>query len=718
MADGIFTVVKSVDPRMTQGEHSFCATQGASAMSVTSIQAPSPSTAVLSFSIVPPSPQVVIQKTPLLDITATFALVFNQSNGFPAAGAVGNLNNGVYMNPWYVPFAQWGRDFALARAAPLGQLVNSYNIQINNAAVQQQNTSLPDLVHVLEGPRGRASRGTTFRTPVFASWDDAAGTAWGLGSLADMQGDGDMPPGGFDFVYCDPAGGPLFVTGQVDIPPANWPVDGAGNPIPPGYPYIAGNVNVVPPDGRYTQCYISGGVCVPFYQGQPLTCAGWSSVAPAAGPPVVVGANSYYPFAAGAVGAPDTGGNISRQVPIFIKMRLIDVIMCSPFGFSVMDSFRETGLYGISSMLINAQLTTAANARLFQNCTTSGCVMVPGDGGQTLKQISDARVWMTYLSPSIQSDLPPQSIASLCNIQFFTQPTPPTLAVNGWSPGQPLTSLTIPFNSVTFSNVPDVFLISVRPTGSNSLPNEGDYCAIFPDQAIQQFTFANMSGLFSNYTAERLAAISRNNGVKAGLQQFGGATGTGYAYSGGKRTIVGGAPLCIRPGMDFPLPTGVSVGSTGQCQLNFTLSVLVPPGTTSGRQFTCYVTALSSAYFVTDNGVSRQVLVGLDEAAVLSAPSGPDRYMTQRLVGGGWMSGLASFAKNAWQNKDKLMDAGQQAYSAYKNGDPMGALGAAHSAYQGMTGQGMAGGGLAGAALAGMKRARLGGMPLAAQLAR
>lgn len=710
MADGIFTVVKATDPRLKAEECVYTASQGASAISVVSTNAASPNTSVLTWSVVPPSPQVVIQKTPLMDIELIVSLQVLQSNGCSTAGT---FNNGTFISPLNTSFAQWGRDFAVARAAPLGQLVNSYNIQINNAAVQQQNVSLPDLVHVLEGPRGRASRGTTFRTPLYASWNDASGTTFSLNSEADMQGDGDAGPGSFDVKYCCAGGGPADGYTDLwskatpgDLAPAAWPRDAAGMPIPPDFPAA------MPADGASGQYwYCSGTTIVPIYRGQPLTTGGWSPTAtpflnPGGGPPVNCAAYKAPTLPWNPPTTVPVGGNIGNPVPILIRMRLIDVLMCSPFGFSVMESFRETGLYGISSMLVNAQLTDAITARLIQGSGLSGCVVIPNT--VQLVKVTTAKLWMTYLSPSVTSDLPPQSVASLCNIQYFQQPfsvtSPPP-----WVAGMDMQKLVVNFNSVTFSNVPDIFLISVRPMGSAQMSDEADWCCTLPDGAVQQFTFANQSGLFSGFTSERLSAISRNNGSKASLAQYGSASGSGYFMTAGRRTQAGGSILVLRPGIDFPLPVGVSVGSTGQVQLNFQLQVNVPG---QARQYQCTVTALSSAFFVTNGGVSRQLLVGLDEDMVLGAPEGPSRYVTQKLVGGSFWNTLSAGFKHALSNPAQALSGAVNAYKAAKSGDYMGALGHAAGAAgygSGLAGSGVAGGGLAGGAMAGQKRRYMGG---------
>ena len=623
MAEEIFTVTKSEDPRLTQPAHSFCAAQGASAISIVQVAAATQSATNWTFSIIPPSPQVGIQKCPLIDATLTLQVACIQSDGSGING-----NSRIAMDPNYAPFAVIGRDIAVGRGAPLGQIVSAYNITINNAAVQQQNVPLPDLLHVLEGPKGRAGHGTTMRTPFTASWDDARGSLWALGaSGGSMLAEGDVGPGAYNAVYVDNNGTELAGLNDAGL--------GAGNGW---YPYVAG----VAPTATSTF----------FQNGVPVTS----------------------PIGAGVAHA------------IYIRYRFVDAVMCSPFGFNYDTSFKETVLYGISSMTIQAQLTPGSVARLLQNDTTSGCIMVnqatqgtpglvmpagfqgtsgdlqniAGNANGNSASVQGVKIWMTYLSPSIQSTLPPRSIATLCNLQYFQQRTSGRLNGNPGTPGYSLSQGTINFQAVTFSNVPDLIMVSIRPDPLTMLPSDADFCCTIPDGGIQQFVFANQSGLFSGWTAEALNQMSRNNGSRASLAQYGGSEGAGMVTIAGQKVAAGGSILLIRPGVDFPLPTGVTVGSTGQVQLSFTINFNATGSfnTAAPRVYICTVTAISSGFFVTDNGVSRQLLVGLDEQTILNAPLGPDRFMAQRLAGGAFHHGMSNGGNGLW---DKLKSWGAKA---------------------------------------------------------
>jgi len=322
MADSIFTVTRSTDARLVQPKQTFCAAMGASAISQVSVPANGVSTSNLTFSIIPPSPQVMIQKAPLLDMTPIFQCVCLQSDGSGLNG-----NSFVRCDPNYTPFAVWGRDIAIAAPFPLGQIVAAFNITMNNAAVQQQNVSLPDLAHLLEGPHGRAGQATTTRTPLTASWDDSVNSMWGLSaSGAELAGDGDCGPGVFNFQYTDSNGIPL--AGGVYQPDTTYYYGGGGNIVGPGQ-------NVGGSFGPTSTC---------FRNGRPVS----------------------FPEGAG------------RAHAIYFAIRMIGPLMCSPFAFNFERSWEETGLYGLSTINVQAQLATASSVRLIQGCSAAGCILQTG----------------------------------------------------------------------------------------------------------------------------------------------------------------------------------------------------------------------------------------------------------------------------------------------------------------------------------------------------
>ena len=681
-ADSIFTVTKSIDPRTTQPGHTYCTAQGGSAISVVQLAAATQGNTNWTFSVVPPSTNVIIEKAPHLDVTLTFQLLFLQSDG---SGINGNTL--IAMDPNFKPFARFGPDFAMGRAAPLGQLVSSWTINFNNAACMQQNVALPDLTHVLEGPKGRGEHGTTFRIPVLASWNDADKSDWGLSAAAaSMQGEGDCGPGVYNFVYCDGTGTPLPYRTTVDFYNPGTGPQGAGDLLA---------------FGPNSTC---------FQYGVPVT----------------------NPLGGGALHA------------VYFQVRAIDTVVCSPWAINYATARRETGLYGLSTLTFLAQLQAASQARLIQGCSQNGCVLMTpsllGPGATAINQaapagfngasgdlmntngVTNCKIWMTYISPTIQSTLPPRSISTLLSLQYFQSNVVGAAQFrstgnnNIASLNQSVVQGTVNFSAVSFSCVPDLIMISVRPDFKTQFSDEADFCCTYPDNMFPQFTFANQSGLFSGFTSHAMTNMSRANGSRASLMQYGGADGSGFAMLGGNAVAVGGSVLLIRPGWDFPLPVGVSVGSTGQVQIAFQLNFNAIGSNVVGaavfnRTYVCTVTAISSGYFVTANGVSRQVLVGLDEVTVLNAPVAPDRFAAQKLAGGSFMNGLSAHGNAGTEFLSGLKDQVSRAGSSGVTGGSMQSrlaqrARAAHMAWSqsraSTAGNGVSGGAMSAASATGM----------------
>ena len=681
MASGVYTLLSATDPRLQQKEHVFTVPKGASSISMVATNAQAPNVNSNTWQVTPPSMQVGIMNAPVLDFDMILSCFVCQSNGTPAAGT---FNNGVAAGTNMQAFCVIGRDIAIACNAPLGCLANSTSIQLNNANVSMLNPIVKDLAHLMDTPNDAAGRCTSWTPPKYFSWNDAHGTTSALGSYADRQGVGDVNPGGYDMTFVGPDGVSLWSkASNQDIPPANWPVDNQGRLIPPDFIGAAQADNTT-----YNYFYKAGGVVVPFYRGTLLSTGAWSATAvPINGSIPAHNADAYL-------------GNSGVNVPVFLSARIVDVLMCPPFGFNIARSFQTCVLFGVSSMQITMQLTSANVIRLLQGCGLAGAVLVPQT--QAVKAITTARVWNTFLTPSTFTELGAQSVMAMPNFTYYPQQSTPSTVNATWVPGMPMQTFDFVFGNITMGAVPDLLCFSFRFLQANQMSDECDACLTLPDGAVVQMNFANLSGLMSGFTSERLASISRKNGVRAGVVQFGGYAGTGYCISGGRRTLVGGAPLLLRPGEDIPLPEGISPGSTGQVQFSFTIRVNVPGS--KARPIQCLLTSIASAFFITNQGLSRVVQVGLDVDSVLNAPEGASRFMTSKLVGGGFWGNISAGVKHALSNPMAAAGSAMNAFNAAKSGDLAGAIG--HAASAAGLGGGMSGGGLSGGAvkLAGQKR--------------
>ena len=150
------------------------------------------------------------------------------------------------------------------------------------------------------------------------------------------------------------------------------------------------------------------------------------------------------------------------------------------------------------------------------------------------------------------------------------------------------------------------------------------------------------------------------------------------------RTGAGGAVLLLRPGIDFPLPLGITAGTSGMVQIQFSIQVINQGHRPVNVQVT--TTSLSTAYFVNDNGAAKQLLVGLDEEQLLKAPFGAETMSAHTLVGAGLWDTVKNIGSKLWEHRNLIKNIARTGASAMGFQLPDIDLG----------GRGMAGGGVGG----------------------
>lgn len=669
----VFMVTKSIDSRIAPEDATYTAPTGASSITYSQSKLLQVNESVFTYNVTPPSAGTVVQKavTHVVSGFLTFVCQFS-STKTPASGQAWPL---------------YGKDFAIAKASPLNAMVSNWQVQINNATVQWNNQGFDDLVHLMETPTTRVDKGVTTRTPMFTTWDDADETLWGLGSVADLQGRGDVPPGAYAIAFVSPDAS-CYVYAAAPGAVAWTPLQG-GTPVTAGTPlaklanlmtgFMPGTTNPWPLGSVMVYSSQSGA------PGNDAVGISWQANA-AIGQPI-----------RSSLSAPETDMNFGLQ---FV---MVDTLQCPPFGWQISDSYKEQGMWGINNMLITAQLTDPGQARWLQGTQKGGLVKLQ----YSKWKCAGATLWFTYLSPSTTNleVLPPRCVVPLMYKQVTTYVIDGDLTPPSFNPVDPLNPIVaiaqVP--SYTFSQVSDIVVVSVRPQfnafAAQPLPFYlTDFCAAFPSQAFSQFQYANIPGILSNLAANQLVAICRKNGVKASVAQFGGLFGNGTMMNAGLRTAMGGAPIVLRPGTDFALPIGIAPGSMGNIQLQFTIQYINQSSTP--LRFVVTTMSLSSAFFVLDNGAARQVMVGLNSKTLYDAEVTIDSLATAKFTGGGLMSTLSSFAGKAWRHRKafgKVLGAAKEAYGTWK-GDKGG--GGPYA----MAGAGYAGGAMR--SLAGAKRSR------------
>ena len=680
--DAVYTLSKSLDPRIVPTKQRYAAPIGAQALTSVNVQLTQLNNTSHTFPVTPPSPGVVIQSNIMYDLTAYVPFTASHVTGM----SFGTM------------WPRYGVDFAIASSNPVNRMVTNWQVTINNQTVQFQNIANQDLVYLGERFSTRPARACNYRTPMYTSWDDAYGTTYGLGDSSDLQGDGDVPPGSYPIqwalppnVYCyyvTAGAGPAPVFTQLNPPTIGTGPNGQYTLLsdlvakaPANALAVLYDVAAVPAGGPASAAAV--GVSLGTATGYPAnqTPAQW---------------NTTYP------GATDCQSNIipaglpyiwnpanAAASPYAIVTRIQDPMQCPPFAYATETAFSSQGMWGVNNALIIAQLSNPYAARWLQGTTKGGMTSLVMDGAnwKTLQ----AQLWLQYLTPpqTPQTLLPSRCVMPMLYKQYtICQPTLST-------PIAPGTLATINLPAYTFSTVSNYLLISVRPvsvTGQQdgSVPfNECDYCLAFPDSPFTQFQYSNMSGLMSNMSRQQLIGICRQNGVQASVTQFGGLgdispQSTGYINKAGMRTGAGGAVLLLRPGIDFPLPLGITAGTSGMVQIQFSIQVINQGHRPVNVQVT--TTSLSTAYFVNDNGAAKQLLVGLDEEQLLKAPFGAETMSAHTLVGAGLWDTVKNIGSKLWEHRNLIKNIARTGASAMGFQLPDIDLG----------GRGMAGGGVGG----------------------
>lgn len=701
----LFKLSKSLDARLVPEQAGFNAPEGALAISSVEVKLNQANENTHTFPVTPPSSGCVIQKAPEYRMSGWVnfeAGGFSKITGSTQPTPITTGVSYVGQVPTGVLFPRLGVDFAIAAPNPLNSMVQNWQCNINNASSQYNNTGIRDIQQMLTTAAKRAGRGVTYKQPLFARWDDAFGTTNSLGSVSDLQGDGDVPPGAYEVAFCAPAN----ATNWFQFANNTWSRIGR----PAQYTLLSAIAATYPLATALaydTTDWVAGPNPILPSLVPSFTSVGFTTILSSTIKNVGVGGN-------GAIGLPyllnntyvataadQQNGYIYPDRRLYaLRFVVIDTVQCPPFGFDQELSYEEQGLWGVTSMLFTAQLGTPGTARWLQGTRRGGLSAL----NYLSWKCETASLWFQYLSPAQTSAslLPPRCTLPLMYKQNTTFDSQDIVL-----PGQDK-SISVP--SYTFSQVSDVLLISVRPQNnvdwrpdaSDSDKTMGvpfyetDVVAAFPDLAFPQFQYCNMTAILTNLSAQQLVAMSRKNGVEASVSQFGGIAGSGQMMSGGVQVSMAGAVCAIRPGIDFPLPAGVTPGAMGNVQIQYTIRVLNQCD--RPVKYTVSTTSLSSGFFVMDNGAARLTLVGILPAALSTADKGMDHFAVTKLCGGGFLSTLGSWAGKAWKHRKAIAEFAGNAKNVY---DKVTGDDAPTGSSMGVAGSSM---GIAGAG--GMKRSR------------
>jgi hypothetical protein len=523
----------------------------------------------------------------------------------------------------------------------------------------------------------------------YQSYDDCAGAVNNPLAGYESQSDySETPNGAFlNVIYTDPTGTPLNTS------LANY------RPAFTGANYVSINGQpCVPPPWDATIAYPAGSLVVSFntvWQNVALSVAGVVPVAPA---------------------WTNLGSVVGLAFQLYFRWGSTEKLVLSPFVFSDCHEW-DTGLFGINNiqLIMNLQAPTRlvrSTERFGVSITTSS---IQYNASASAGPFANSRVNCQFLTPSLDVPLPPKSVVPYMEFpRYITAYQGPAIA--------PGAVAQIQSQTITLPQIPDLFIIYVKPSPSSLDSTQGDFylpvaTSVDGVSAPLSINFDNFSGLLSSQTSEQLYGMSVKNGLDmdwntwAGFAHMGSALQTGSMggssqnFGGGacgRVPLVGGL-LVLKPSQDITLQTGQAPSLVGNFTFQFNLQVKnTTSSSLSGVQL--FVITANSGFFESIRGSSRIIKGVLSEQDIISAPLAPHgtRDMLSRYVGG---AGMFSNLANVLSKAKDVYNATKPGISAVKNmmgdsgtmGKVKGALGAVGYGTGAGTGAGTGGDGTGGA---------------------
>ena len=552
------------------------------------------------------------------------------------------------------PIAQWGRDCALT-AFPLNSLCSTLTATINDTtSVINSQDVLKEVLRLTDYKKNRLQRTCPTMLDKYQSYNDCAGavnnTLAGYESQSDFA---ETPNGAFlNVIYTDPQGNPLpapsvVASGYTPAYPASTGIPAANYVSLNGQP-------CVPLDWAAATTYPVGSLAV-------FGGAIWSAVAPVLG---------VFPVAPAWTNL----GNVAGvSYPLWFRWGSTEKLVLSPFVFSDCHEW-DTGLFGINNIQLIMNLQ--APSRIVRQTTKFGCALTPPvyNASSSSGAFANSRINCQFLTPSLDVPLPPKSV-----VPYMEFPRYITAYQGGPIPSGAVVQ--IQSQTITLPQIPDLFIIYVKPNPTSLATTNGDFylpVATSADNVSAPLTinFDNFSGLLSSQTAEQLYAMSVKNGLDMDWNSWVGEAHTGAGLSvgslGGASTNFGGGAcgrvplvgglLVLKPSQDITLQTGQAPSLVGNFTFQFNLQVKnTSPVAQSGVQL--FVITANSGFFESIRGSSRIIKGVLSEQDIISAPLAPTgtRDMLQRYVGGAGMFGslanVLSKAKDIYSQTKPLVSA-------------------------------------------------------------
>ena len=616
------------DSRIVQSRPKYAVCKGALSLTNAPFNAIAATASQHTYNIYVPSENVYVDRA--LEWSNTVFMTFSttSTNTIPAGQ----------------PICSYGRDWSLC-AFPMNSLCSTMTATINDTtSVINSQDVLREVLRLTDYKKNRTQRTCPTMLDKYASYNDAAGAVNNPLAGYENQTDFAESPNGawYNVVYTDPLGSPLVTNSASSVPGVNQPAFA-------GAPYISiSGVPSAPADWSVTQAAYAANVGALV---QYLGVIWASTAASAVGvPPGAVPGQWTQVLAA----------NAAQQ--IYFRWGTTEKLVLSPFVFADTHEF-DTGLFGINNIQLIMNLR--APTRLVRNTTKYGRVIsaasIAYNSTSSSGPFANSRINAQFLTPSLDVPLPPKSV-----VPYMEFPRYITSYQGGAVPSGAVVQ--IQSQTITLPQIPDLFIIYVKPSDASLDPTQGDYYFPLASQADNvtaplSINFDNFSGLLSSQTTEQLYAMSVRNGLDMDFNSFIGEGHSGSAVPsnslGGVSTNFGGAAagriplvgglLVLKPSQDITLQTGQAPSLVGNFTFQFNIQVKNTSAVSqSGLQL--FVITANSGFFESIRGSSRIIKGVLSEQDIISAPLAPMGTSDQlaRYVGGaGMFSSLANVLSKA-----------------------------------------------------------------------
>jgi hypothetical protein len=303
---------------------------------------------------------------------------------------------------------------------------------------------------------------------------------------------------------------------------------------------------------------------------------------------------------------------------VFVQIPIVERILISPLAY--FDASEDVeGISSLTSFSLNYSLGSLAAARAIQwNTVAEGSTIANLAFGAT--PFASFNVLTTWCTPSVTAPRAPRSVLPYTAIQPYQS--------GGTAIAAASTATAVhQMNSIQLPQIPTAIVVWVEVPAATYTANPTLAEQFLPITAVN-LSFANTSGLMSNFTPFQLYTASKH----AGLQGMSWPVFRGRMCVGGSNVQTVGSMLVLKPGSSFQLPAGYSPSQAG----SFNISAQITTGS-CGIACTPVVNLLcvydGQLSLDENSGSTSCAMLGLSEAQVLEAQRSDEKVSSSSARG-------------------------------------------------------------------------------------